>query len=603
MTSIRNNRDFLLYGRLFRWARPYWSHFAALFLLGLLASPLTLLVPLPLKIAVDSGLGSKPLPHLIQAFLPPGFRLSPSSALFLAVGLLITVTILNQIQALAVSLLQTYTGEKLLLDFRSEIFRQMQKLSLSYHDVKGTAESLYNVQYDAVAVQSIVVEHLIPFTNSAFTLLGMLYVTTKIDWQLALVALVISPLLFSISKFYRRGLRRGSREVKALERSAMGIVQEVLGALRVVKAFGREEDERHRFIRQSADGMRARLRLALGEGKFNSLVGLITAAGTATVLFVGIRQVQSNVITLGELLLMMGYVAQLYEPLKTMGRKSAALQSQLASVERAFALLDELPEVGEKANPRPLSCAEGKIAFVDVSFAYAPDRPALDRLSFELNPGMCAGIVGPTGAGKTTLVSLMLRFYDPTDGKILLDGVDLREYRLADLRKQFSLVPQEPVLFSSSVGENIAYARPGASREEIQAAAMAANAHEFISRLPEKYQTLVGERGMRLSGGERQRISLARAFLRNAPILILDEPTSAVDVKTEAAILEALERLIRNRTVFIVAHRASTLKWCGTLLQIQGGKLVATTSSVSAASASEGLLRAIIEWAGSNVRG
>jgi ATP-binding cassette subfamily B protein len=546
-----------------------------------LATPLALLVPLPLKIAVDSGLASKPLPHLVRPFLPAGFKLTPASALLLAVGLLILVTILTQIQTLAVSLTRTYTGEKLLLDFRSELFRQMQKLSLAYHDVKGTAESLYNVQYDAAAVQTIVVEHLIPFINSAFTLLGMLYVTTKIDWQLALVALVISPILFLTSKSYRRGLRRGSREVKNLERSAMGIVQEVLSALQVVKAFGREEGESHRFIRKSVDGMRARLRLGIAEGKFNFVVGLTTAAGTATVLFVGIRQVQTGVITLGELLLMMGYVAQLYEPLKTMGRKAAALQSQLASVERAFALLDEIPEVEEKPLPQALSRAAGKMDFQSVSFTYAPDRPALEGLSFRVEPGMCVGVVGRTGAGKTTLISLMLRFYDPVAGRILLDGMDLRDYRLADLRNQFAMVPQEPVLFSTTIEENIAYARPEASHEEIRAAAVAANAHQFISRLPEGYQTVVGERGMRLSGGERQRISLARAFLKDAPILILDEPTSAVDVKTEAAILEALERLKRERTTFIITHRASTLTGCNVLLQIEQGTLVETNAPMS----------------------
>ena len=337
MNRLRTNRDFILCNRLFRWARPYWSHLGVLFALSLLASPLALLVPLPLKIAVDSGLASKPLPHIIRPFVPASFKLSPSSALLLAVALLVLVTVFTQIQALAVSLLRTYTAEKLLLDFRSELFRQMQKLSLGYHEVKGTAESLYNLQYDAASVQTLVVDHLIPFFNSAFTLLGMLYVTARIDWRLALIALVISPILYATSKYYRRGLRRGSREVKKLEKSAMGIVQEVLGALRVVKAFGREEDERHRFVRKSAEGMRARLRLALAEGKFNSIVGFTMAAGTATVLFVGIRQVQTGVITLGELLLMMGYVAQLYEPLKTMGRKSAALQSQLSTVERSFA--------------------------------------------------------------------------------------------------------------------------------------------------------------------------------------------------------------------------------------------------------------------------
>lgn len=583
MIPLKKNRDLMLAGRLFHWARPYWRHLGALFLLSLLASPLALLVPLPLKIAVDSGLGSKPLPHLVRLFLPNSFKFTPFSALVLAVGILAGVTILSQVQSLVVSLLRTYTGEKLLLDFRSEVFRQMQKLSLAYHDVKGTAESLYNVQYDALAVQTILVEHVIPFLNSALTLVGMLYVTMKIDWQLALVALLISPPLFLISRFYRRGLRRGSREAKALERLAMGVVQEVLGALRVVKAFGREEEERHRFIRRSVAGMRARLKLALAEGEFNTFVALTTAAGTATVLFVGIRQVQSGAITLGELLFMMGYVAQLYEPLKTMGKKSASLQSQLAGVERAFALLDEVPEVEEKINSRPLARAKGKIAFENVSFLYGVERPALDRVSFEVEPGMCAGIVGPTGAGKTTLVSLMLRFYDPMAGRLLLDGVDMRDYRLRDLRSQFALVAQEPLLFSSTVAENIAYARAEANLTEIEAAAKAANAHEFISRLPEGYETLVGERGMCLSGGERQRISLARAFLKDAPILILDEPTSSIDVRTEDAILEALERLIRGRTTFIITHRPSALKHCDVVLRIEHGRMTLGAEPLAAA--------------------
>ncbi|OLE97842.1 MAG: hypothetical protein AUG75_03440 [Cyanobacteria bacterium 13_1_20CM_4_61_6] len=372
---------------------------------------------MPLKIALDSGLGSKPLPHLISSFLPAGFSLSPSSALLFAVGLLIAVTILAQIQTLALTLLKTYTGEKVLLAFRSDLFSQMQRLSLSYHDVKGTAESLYNVQYDAAAVQAIVAERFIPLISSAFTLLGMLYVTMKIDWQLAVVALVISPVLFLISKVYRRRLRRGSREVKKLEKSALSVVQEVLGALRVVKAFGKEEDERHRFVRRSFESMRARLKLALAEGKYNFLVGLTSAIGTASVLLVGFRQVQSRAITLGDLMLMMGYVTQLYEPLKTMGKNSAALQSYLANIERAFALLDELPEVEEKANPRSLVHATGRIAFKSVSFTYGQHRPALEQVSFEVDSGMCLGIVGTTGAGKTTLVNLLTRFYDPTEGQ------------------------------------------------------------------------------------------------------------------------------------------------------------------------------------------
>ena len=574
-----SNRDLALYLRLFRWARPYWTHLIGLFLLSLLATPLALLVPLPLKIALDSGLDSKPLPHLIRTTVPAGFRLTPSSALLFAVGLLIVVTILAQIQTLAVALLKTYTGEKVLLEFRSGLFGQMQRLSLSYHDVKGTAESLYNVQYDAAAVQAVLAERFIPLIGSAFTLLGMLYVTMKIDWQLALVALLISPILFLISKFYRRRLRRGAREVKKLEKSAMGVVQEVLGALRVVKAFGKEEDERHRFVRRSFEGMRARLKLALAEGKYNFLVGLTSAIGTATVLFVGFRQVQSGVITLGDLMLMMGYVSLLYEPLKSMGKNSAALQSYMANIERAFALLDELPEVAEKTNPRSLVRATGKIAFRNVSFRYGQNRPALEQVAFEVDAGICVGIVGTTGAGKTTLVNLLTRFYDPTEGQISLDGVDLRDYKLKDLRNQFAIVLQESVLFSTSLAENIAYARPNASEAEIVAAAKAANAHEFISNLPEGYQTLVGDRGMRLSGGERQRISIARAFLKDAPMLILDEPTSSVDVRTETLILDAMERLAQGRTTFVITHRSSALKQCDVIVRIEKGRLAAIEST------------------------
>lgn len=573
------HRDLLLYRRLLRWVRPYGIHLFGVVIFSLLAMPLALLVPVPLKIAIDSGLAGKPIPQLLQPLLPGGFHLTPNSALIFAVALLIAVAALRQLQTLAVTLLGTYTGEKLLLDFRSSLFRQMQRLSLSFHEIRGTSQALYNVQYDAAAIQAIAVQNLSPVLGAAFTLAGMLYVTMKMDWQLALLAMLTCPLLFGLARVYRPRLRSRSREARALEKTAMGVVQEVLGALRVVKAFGREDGETKRFVRCSFEGMTARIKLAVAGGKFNALVGLTAAAGTAAVLFVGFQQVEAHVITLGDLILIMGYVAQLYDPLKTLGKNSAALQTQLASIERAFALLDETPEVEERSNARRLDRAAGDLAFENVSFSYGVGRPALQGVSFRVEPGMRVGIVGHTGAGKSTMISLMLRFYDPNQGRILLDGVDTRDYRLADFRKQFALVPQDPVLFSSSVAENIAYARPEACFDEIEAAARAANAHGFISRLPQGYQTLVGERGLRISGGERQRISLARAFLKNAPILILDEPTSSVDVRTESGILEALDRLMAGRTAFLVAHRASTLRPCNLLLHMEQGKLVAAASS------------------------
>ena len=304
-------------------------------------------------------------------------------------------------------------------------------------------------------------------------------------------------------------------------------------------------------------------------------MALLMGAAMAAVLFIGVRRIEAGTLTLGNFLLVMGYLAQLSIPVKTLSKKMTSMQNNLAGAERAFALLDELPEVIEERDARPLVRASGSMAFRHVCFAYAAERMVLNDVCFEIRPGTRVGVIGTTGAGKTTLVNLLMRFYDPTAGQILLDDVNLRDYKLADLRNQFALVLQDSILFSVSIAENIAYAKPGASEAQIVAAAKAANAHEFILALPNGYETLVGERGMCLSGGERQRVALARAFLKDAPILILDEPTSSVDVKTEAAIVEAMKRLMVGRTTFLITHRQSALKHCQLVLRIDAGRLVA----------------------------
>jgi ATP-binding cassette subfamily B protein len=375
-------------------------------------------------------------------------------------------------------------------------------------------------------------------------------------------------------------LRKQSRQVKRLESSALAVVQETLGALRVVKAFGQEERETARFVGRSVEGMTARLQLALLQGRYGVLLGLTTALGMAAVLLIGVGHVRAGALSLGQLLMVMGYLGQLYQPLKTISQKAGTFQSYLASAERAFALLDERPDVPERPQARRIERARGAVTMRDVSFAYGPEHHVLEDISFEVPPGARVAVVGATGAGKTTLVSLLTRFYDPSAGAILLDGVDLREYRLADLRDQFAIVLQEPVLFSTSIAENIAYGRPGASDADITAAASAAGAHDFIVGLPHGYGTPVGERGMQLSGGERQRVALARAFLKNAPLLILDEPTSSVDVKTEAAILEAMDRLMEGRTAFLITHRQTALVTCDVRLHLERGRLVEATPSL-----------------------
>jgi ATP-binding cassette, subfamily B, bacterial len=581
LVAIARYSTLTLYRRLLRQARPYWTHIAGILLLSLLSTPLALLTPLPLKIAVDSVLGSQPIPHFLEVVLPAANVRSDSVVLALAVGLTVATALLNQLQGLASSLLRTYVGEKLVLGFRSQLFRHVQHLSLSHHDTKGTTDSTYRIQYDATAVQWIMIYGIIPFFTAGCTLIGMIYVTSQIDWQLALVALAVSPVLFIASWASGPRLRSQWRQVKRLESSALSVVQEVLAAVRVVKTFGQEGREQERFLRRASEGVWARVRVTFAEGRFGLLVGLTTAIGTAAVLCIGVSHVQTGALTLGDLLLVMAYLAQLYAPLQTISKGAATVQSSLASAERAFSLLDEAPDVVERKNARSVFRVSGSVAFHNVSFTYDKGHPVLREVSFEIRPGTHLGIMGMTGAGKTTLVSLLTRFYDPTAGQILLDGVDLRDYKLADLRNQFTIVLQEPVLFSTSIAENIAYACPDASIEEIIEAAKAANAHKFIVNLPNGYDTLVGERGMRLSGGERQRISLARAFLKDAPILILDEPTSSVDIQTETAIIEAMERLMHGRTTFIITHRLSALKYCDELFKIENGRLVAITPAVS----------------------
>ena len=566
--------DLHLYRRVLRESQAYWPHILGIFLLDLLGTPLGLLSPLPLKIAVDSAIGNHPLPRFLSV-LPVTVTPSPAAALALAVGLLVTLALVNQLYGVISSLFGTYTGEKLVLDFRTRLFHHAQRLSVSYHDMKGTADSAYRIQYDAAAIQYVPIAGFIPFVTSVFKLATMIYITLRLDWQLALVALAISPLLYVVSQAFRQRFREQHRQTKRLESSAMAVVQEVLSAIRVVKAFGREDHEQSRYVHHSMETLQARMRTGTVGGLFESLVGFITTIGTASVLWLGVRHVQAGSLTLGDLLLIMAYVGQLYDPLRTIGKQVSSLQGYFTSAERAFAILDEGPDVVERPDARRLVRAQGDVLFQNVFFAYEEGRPVLHDICLEVPAGARLGVAGRTGAGKTTLISLLTRFYDPLSGQILLDGIDLRDYKLADLRQQFAIVLQEPVLFSTSIAENIAYARPVASVEDIIRAAKLANAHDFIAALPEGYETKVGERGMRLSGGERQRISLARAFLKDAPILVLDEPTSSVDIKTESAIMDAMERLMKGRTTFIIAHRLSTLQNCDLRLELENGRVVA----------------------------
>lgn len=574
--------------RALRESRSCWLHLIGITALSLLSLPFTLLYPLPLKIVVDSVLGTEPLPRWLLWTVPHGSE--RTDALGLAIALLLGIALLVNIQGLVAWWLQTYTGEKLVWDFRARLLNHVQRLPLVFHDHYGATDSVYRIQHDAPSIQYVTIQGVVPLLTATFTLAGMVLVTMRIDPVLAGVALLITPLLFLLSAGCGQIVRKRSQEIKGLDSSAMSVIQEVIGSIRVIKAFGQEGREHKRFVRRSGERMNQQVRLALQQAVFNVLIGLTIAGGTAATIYIGVRHVRAGMLSVGSLLVIMAYVAQVYQPLQTLSSKITDLQGWFVSLERALMLLEQEPEIAESPQALPLARARGEFEFGNVSFAYEESGKGLENLSFQVPAGSRVGIVGATGAGKTTLLNLLMRFYDVSSGVVLLDGVDIRSYRIADLRRQFAVMLQEPVLFAASIAENIAYGKPDATDNEIIAAAKMAASHEFITSLPSGYETQVGERGARMSGGERQRISLARAFLRNSPILILDEPTSSVDLHTEKAIIEATEKLIAGRTTFMIAHRLGTLKSCDLVLVLDEGRLIEVRNISEARSQSAGAL-------------
>jgi ATP-binding cassette, subfamily B, bacterial len=560
--------------RIFFQARPYWMHILGIFVFNFLASPITLMKPLALKILIDSGFNSQPVPGFVRFFFPNGFEFSFSSIVLIAAGLVLLVALIENIYVVVIWMLNTYTGEKLVRNFRSLLFDHMQRLSLAYHDRKGTADAVYRIQYDTSSIRTLIINNLSPIISSVVVLTGMIVVMFVINWRFALITCAIIPPMIFLTKLSSRRLKKDWKKVKEYESSAMSVVQEVLTSLRVVKAFGQEDGETERFTNKANKAMKGQLRVAWVGALFSFGIGMIYATATALFIYFGATYVQSGAMTLGELTMVIAYLSQIYGPLDKISKNLNEIQSSLTSMERVYIMLDEQKEVVESPYAEHFPRATGTIEFQNVSFSYSGQQQILKDVSFQLKPGDRVGLIGSTGAGKSTLINLITRFYDASAGAILVDHKDIRNYKLKDYRNQFGIVLQEPILFSTTIAENIAYGCPNASIREIIEASKMANAHDFIMSLPEGYDTVLGERGMTLSGGERQRISIARAFIKNAPILILDEPTSSLDIRTESQIMEAIERLMAGRTSFLITHRLDTLQHCNVLLHLEKGRLV-----------------------------
>ena len=534
---------------------------------------LDVLKPWPIIFLVDyvlQGKATSPLfPHLV-ALLPGAHR--SENLVAWAVGATVLIFLLSWSIGLANAYANITLGQRMVYDLAADLFAKLQQLSLHFHLRRAVGDNIRRVTTDCTCVSIIVKDALLPVISALISLITMFAILWRIDATLTLLALAVAPYMAVVFHFYSPRMMNGSYRQQEIEGRVYNLVEQTFSAIPAVQAFGREPLNDQRFKQTMRDALAATLSLTNVQLQFKILIGLATATGTAGILWVGTQHAPRG-LSIGAILLFLSYLGSLYAPLEAMMYSTSTIQGAAGSARRVREILLAEQEVRDQSGAPPLSSVRGHVRIENVTFGHETGRPILRNVSLEARPGETVAIVGPTGAGKSTLVSLVPRFFDPWEGRVTLDGHDVRQVQLRSLRSHIALVLQEAFLFPLTIAENIAYGRPGATLAEIEAAARAANAHEFITRLPNGYQTVIGERGATLSGGERQRISIARALLKNAPVLILDEPTSALDVVTEGGLLDALERLAQGRATFIIAHRLSTIRRADRIVALKEGQI------------------------------
>jgi ATP-binding cassette subfamily B protein len=570
-----------IYRRVFRYYRPFLAQTIVGLVLSIVAIGLNLLKPWPFKLIVDRIIPAfhaeaEPT-HLFQIQFH-GISLSPVVSQAGAVAFLCCALIAIQLAWGVLNLITNYLfvkiGLQALLKLRTDLYAYLQSLSLKYHDARRSSDSSFRVAYDSQSVQTIYNKGLTNIFGSAITLIGTFAIMVRLDWQLTLLSLAVVPAVVGAIYFFANRIRRESTLIQEHESAVLAQAQEGLSSIRMVHAFGREEFEVRQFHQQASQSLRANLKLTLTNVQSALIISTLMVIGTAAMYYVGTLHVIAGTLTLGSLLVFSAYLLMLYQPLESLTYTAWALEGAAAGAQRCFEVLDRRDDVIDSPDAIAITRADGAIGFENVTFGYELNRPILREINLDIRPNQIVALVGGTGAGKSTLLSLVPRFYDPIDGRMTLDGRDLRQTTKRSLRAQIAIVLQDTLLFSTTVRENILYGRSDATEEEIREAAHRAQADDFIRQMPRGYESPVGERGSHLSVGQRQRIGIARAFLKNAPVLLLDEPTSALDPATEAAIMETIKELMRGRTTMIVTHRLATVHNVDRIVVLERGRIV-----------------------------